>query len=307
MKGKRRALGRGLEALIPSTGFAGEVAVGATREHQQALRVPIREVRSNPLQPRTRFPETELKELAASIRQHGILQPLLVREVADGYELIAGERRLRAAPLAGLSDVPVIVRRSPATAPRDQLALSLIENLQRADLNPIEEARALKRLTDEFAYTQEEAAQELGKGRVAVANSIRLLALPERALQALQDGLISAGHGRALLALPSDPDRERALDAVLEGNFTVRQAEELARKYGAAQRRRSRATRSRRGLDPQTAALEDAMRQALGTKVLLTRLKNGGRIVIEFYSDAELDAIFTRLVGTHGGQTAPPA
>lgn len=304
MKGKRRALGRGLEALIPSTGFAGEVAVGATREHQQALRVPTREVRSNPLQPRTRFPQAELEELAASIRQHGILQPLLVREVSDGYELIAGERRLRAAQLAGLEDVPVIVRRSPATTPRDQLALSLIENLQRSDLNPIEEGRALKRLTDDFGYTQEEAAQALGKGRAAVANSLRLLALPERAVRALEEGVITVGHGKAILALPTDGDRERALDAILEGSFTVRQAEELARKYAAAVRRHKGAARTRRGPDPQTAALEDALRQALGTKVILTRVKNGGRIVIEFYSDAELDALFTRLVGAQGGDGA---
>ncbi len=297
MKSRRRALGRGLEALIPAGGFAAGVAVGTTKEHQQALRVPIDEIRSNPLQPRTQFPSPELRELADSIRRHGILQPLLVTEVDEGYELIAGERRLRAARLAGLDEVPVIVRRSPVTGPREQLELSLIENLQRADLNPIEEARALKRLSDEFAYTQDQVAQTLGKGRAAVANSVRLLALPRRAVAALEDGTISPGHGKALLALPTPADRERALDAILEGHFTVRQAEELARRYRAAVRRPrpGGSPTAPEAVDADTAAMEAAMREALGTKVILTRLKQGGRIVIEFYSDEELDALFRRL------------
>jgi ParB family chromosome partitioning protein len=295
MKNKRRGLGKGLDALIPTSGFAGEFGVGATREQQQALRVPIHEVRANPMQPRTAFPAAPLEELAQSIRQHGILQPLLVRETPDGYQLIAGERRLRAAQMAGLPEVPVIVRRSAATGPREQLELSLIENLQRADLNPIEEGRALGRLSSEFGYTQEQIAQTLGKGRAAVSNAIRLLGLPPRALEALENGLIAAGHGKALLALPSDPDRERALDAILEGHFTVRQAELLARKYRSATRRQA-TVRTRRGTDPQTVALENQLRQALGTKVAITRVKNGGRIVIEFYSDAELEALLRRLM-----------
>jgi len=295
MKHKRRGLGRGLEALIPTAGFGGEITVGTAREQQQALRLPIREIRSNPLQPRKTFDAAALEELAESIRQHGILQPILVREIPDGYELIAGERRLRAAQLAGLHEVPVIVRRSAAAEPADQLELSLIENLQRTDLNPIEEARALKRLSDQFGYTQDQIAQALGKGRVAVAHSLRLLALPARAVQALERGDITAGHGKALLALPTDADRERALDAILEGSFSVRQAEELARRYRAATRARAR-RRPRAGLDPETAAMEDELRRILATKVLITRVRQGGRIVVEFYGDEELNSIFERIV-----------
>ena len=191
---KRRGLGRGLEALIPSSDYIDETAVGMA-QRQQALRVPIQDIRPNPDQPRQAFGPEALQELADSIRQHGILQPLLVRELPDdGYELIAGERRLRAAQIAGLTEVPVIIHNGSTDTADERLQLSLIENLQRSDLNPVEEARAIRRLLDEFGLTQEAVAERLGKGRVSVANSVRLLGLPDVALNAVTKQTITASR-----------------------------------------------------------------------------------------------------------------
>lgn len=292
---KRRGLGRGLEALIPSSDYADETAVG-TAQRQQALRVPIADIRPNPDQPRQAFGPEALQELADSIRQHGILQPLLVRELPDGYELIAGERRLRAAQIAGLTEVPVIIHNGSTDTADERLQLSLIENLQRADLNPVEEARAIQRLVHEFGLTQQGVGDRLAKSQPAVANALRLLTLPSAILVAVESGAITAAHGRALLSLPSAAQQHAALERIVQEKWSVRQTEDWVRaRQGTV---RPRAPRARRSVDPETLALEEEFRQALSTKVILTRYRDGGRLTIEFYSDAELETLRTRLVGS---------
>lgn len=291
---KRRGLGRGLEALIPSSDYIDETAVG-TAQRQQALRVPIGDIKPNPDQPRQAFGPEALQELADSIRQHGILQPLLVRELPDGYELIAGERRLRAAQIAGLTEVPVLIHNGSTDTADERLQLSLIENLQRSDLNPVEEARAIQRLLMEFGLTQEAVADRLAKSRVAVANTVRLLRLPKSVVDALEAGVITAGHAKALLGLPTPAQQEGALQQIIGGHWSVRQTEDWIRARDGAGRRRE--PRQRLGVDAETLALEDEFRSALGTKVILTRIKDGGRLTIEFYSDQELEALRVKLIG----------
>ncbi len=294
---KRRGLGRGLEALIPSSDYIDETAVGMA-QRQQALRIPIQDIRPNPDQPRQAFGPEALQELADSIRQHGILQPLLVRELPDdGYELIAGERRLRAAQIAGLTEVPVIIHNGSTDTADERLQLSLIENLQRSDLNPVEEARAIRRLLDEFGLTQEGVAERLGKGRVSVANAVRLLGLPEVALNAIEASAISAAHGRAILGLHSVAQQHACLERVIQEHWSVRQTEDWVRSRQDAGPVR-RAARTRKGVDAETLALEQEFRQALGTKVILTRFRDGGRLTIEFYTDEELEGLRVKLVGS---------
>src|SRR2546421_395392 len=252
---KRRGLGRGLEALIPSGEYVEELSDNRARR-RFALQIAIAEIKPNPEQPRRSFDPVSLQELADSIRIHGILQPLLVREGFAGYELIAGERRLRAAEIAGLEEVPVIVHPGSGGRLEERLELALVENLQRTDLNAIEEARAIQRLLRDFGLTQEALAERIGKNRVAIAQSVRLLGLPEPAIKAIEGGAI----------------RARATEA------------------GTRQpRRRVAAT------DPETRAVEEEFRRALGTKVVLTRLKHGGRLTIEFYSNDELESLRRRL------------
>jgi len=294
---KRRGLGRGLEALIPSGEYLDDTAVGMA-QRQQALRIPIQDIRPNPDQPRQAFGPEALQELADSIRQHGILQPLLVRELPDdGYELIAGERRLRAAQIAGLTEVPVIIHNGSTDTADERLQLSLIENLQRSDLNPVEEARAIRRLLDEFGLTQEAVAERLGKGRVSVANAVRLLGLPEVALNAIEASAISAAHGRAILGLHSVAQQHACLERVIQEHWSVRQTEDWVRSRQDAGPVR-RAARTRKGVDAETLALEQEFRQALGTKVILTRFRDGGRLTIEFYTDEELEGLRVKLVGS---------
>jgi ParB family chromosome partitioning protein len=266
--------------------------------------VPIDRVRRNPHQPRGDFDDAELGELAASIATHGILQPIVVRAAADGgYELIAGERRLRAARLAGLTEVPAVVRESSSN---ELLELALVENLQRTDLNPIEEASAYRELIDRFGLSHEAVARQVGKSRVAVSNALRLLDLAPETRQAILDGRITEGHGRALAALTIAELQRAVLQVVLERHLSVRQTEELVR------RKREAGTPTRRQpLSGDLADLEAQLRGILATKVGIVRTRKGGRLVIDFYSDEELDriyAIITRGVspGTNGGATAIP-
>jgi ParB family chromosome partitioning protein len=277
-------LGRGLDALIPRP------------EDQAASQdLPLDRIRSNPLQPRDAFDEQELAELAASIAAHGVLQPIIVRATADaGYELIAGERRLRAARLAGLSRIPAVVRDSSGGG--EALELALVENVQRADLNAIEEANAYRELVDRFGLSHEAVARQVGKSRVAISNALRLLDLATETRQAIVDGRITEGHGRALAAL-TVPELQRAvLQVVLERHLSVRQTEELVRR-----KRETATTRPADRLSPDLADLEAHLRGLLATKVGIVRTRKGGRLVIDFYSDEELDriyAIITRGVGS---------
>jgi ParB family chromosome partitioning protein len=292
---KRRGLGRGLEALIPSGEYVEELSDNRARR-RFALQIAIAEIKPNPEQPRRSFDPASLQELADSIRIHGILQPLLVREGMAGYELIAGERRLRAAEIAGLAEVPVIVHPGSGGRLEERLELALVENLQRTDLNAIEEARAIQRLLRDFGLTQEALAERIGKNRVTIAQSVRLLGLPDAAIKAIETGAITAGHGVALLGLSTAAQQLVGLERVIREHWSVRQTEEWVRaratEAGTRQPRRVAAA------DPETRAVEEEFRRALGTKVVLTRLKHGGRLTIEFYSNEELEAIRRRLT-TH--------
>src|SRR5437868_3329794 len=289
---KRRGLGRGLEALIPSGEYVEELSDNRARR-RFALQIAIAEIKPNPEQPRRAFDAVALQELADSIRIHGILQPLLVREGLAGYELLAGERRLRAAEIAGLTEVPVIVHPGSGGRLEERLELALVENLQRTDLNPMEEARALQRLLRDFGLTQDALAERLGKNPVTIAQRVRLLGLPEPAIKAIETGAITAGHGVALLGIPSVSEQLDGLQRVMREHWNVRQTEAWVVSRATAMG--SRTLRHRTASDPETRALEDEFRQALGTKVVLTRLRSGGRLTIEFYSDEELEALRRRV------------
>lgn len=283
MSPRKSGLGRGLEALIP----AAEEAEAAARG---VIEAPLASIAPNPLQPRAPIRDQDLVELAASIEEHGIIQPLVVSRVPDGYQLIAGERRWRAARLAGLSQVPVIVK---DVAPSEMLELALVENVQRSDLNALEEAMAYRQLIDEFALTQEQVARRVGKSRVAVANTLRLLKAARGVQEALLEDRISEGHARALLGLEQAEAQEAALKTVLKHGLNVRQTEELVRRLLGQDREEQQPARE---VSPETRALEAQFREALGTKVNLTRSGKGGRVVIYFYSDEELDALYERFV-----------
>ena len=274
------ALGRGLSALIPQRA----VSDAAVDE------VPLDHIRPNPYQPRRHMDDAGLQELAASIREHGILQPVLVTETLDGYQLIAGERRVRASRLAGLQRIPALIRQ---LADRDQLEVALVENVQRADLDPIEEALAYRQLIDEFGMTQEQVSDRVGKARATVANTLRLLDLHGDVQSAIVDGRITEGHGRALAGLPPD-GQAQVLRTVLGQSLSVRQTEELVRRLREP-KPAVPATPPR--LDPDLERVETHLRERLGTKVSLSRSRAGGKIVIEYYSDEELNRLYEHLIG----------
>lgn len=277
---KKRGLGKGLGALIPVS------EIGPTE-------LPVDAISPNPLQPRQKIAPEELEELAASIREHGLIQPLIVSQTSDAeaqrYQLIAGERRLEAAKLAGLAKVAVVIREA---TPQEMLELALVENIQRADLNPLEQATAYRHLMDDFGLTQEQAAQRVGKSRVAVANSVRLLRLPDEIKISLAQGQITEGHARAVLGL-DEPDEQRKLwKAILKRGLNVRQTEETVRRLVASPKPKRPDTSS----SPETRALEDRFREALGTKVQLFRSQRGGRLVIHFYSEEDLQTLYDLIM-----------
>ncbi len=286
---KKIGLGRGLGALLP-----GSEAPATTG----LVEIPVRAILPNPRQPRSQFDEQTLNELADSIREHGLIQPLIVvRSGEDQYVLIAGERRWRAAQIAGLEAVPVVIKDA---APQQMLEMALVENVQRDDLNPLEEALAFKHLIDEFGLTQEQIAQRVGKSRVAVANTLRLLKLPEPIKARLADGLITEGHARALLMISDSLVQQRLLSQIIKSGLNVRQTEELVRRLleeHPAPAKKTASSSPPRSSGADTRALEERMRRSLGTKVILSRSKKGGTIVIHFYSEEELDAIYRRIVG----------
>jgi ParB family chromosome partitioning protein len=275
------ALGRGLSSLIPQRP-AGSGSI---------VEVPLARISPNPYQPRHRIDDAVLEELAASIREHGVLQPVLVTETLDGYQLVAGERRVRAARLVGLERIPALVRQ---LADRAQLEVALVENVQRADLDPIDEALAYRQLIEEFGLTQEHVAERVGKARATVANTLRLLDLHPDVQAAIADGRLTEGHGRALGGLPVD-GQAHVLGTVIGQGLSVRQTEELVRRLREPRVAREPAKRST--LDADLERVEADLRERLGTKVSLSRSRNGGRIVIEYYSDEELARLYERLIG----------
>jgi ParB family chromosome partitioning protein len=276
-----QGLGRGLAALIPQRN-PGQTG---------SIEIPIARIHANPYQPRKRFDPESLAALTGSIVAHGVIQPILVTETIDGYQLVAGERRLRAAQAAGLERIPAVIRQ---LADREQLEFALVENLQRDDLDPIETADAYRQLIDEFGFTQDDLADRVGRARSTVANTLRLLDLAPATQAAIADGRLSEGHGRALGGLPTEL-QDRVLDSVIGQELSVRQTEELVRRL--REPKPEPAVPKERRTDPELERVEEDLRRALGTKVSLARSRRGGRIVIEYYSDEELGRLYDRLTG----------
>jgi len=279
---RHSGLGRGLASLIPQRAQPSGITD-----------IPVDQVRPNPRQPRQRFDGDELEALAASIREHGVLQPILVTETLDGYQLVAGERRLRACQLAGLERVPAVIRQ---LADRDQLEVALVENLQRADLGAMETAAAYQALITDFQLTHDEIARRVGRAKSTITNTLRLLDLDPRVQAALVDGRLSEGHARAIGGLPVEL-QARIATTVVEQQLAVRQTEELVRRVREPRATTVAAAPSRAPLDPDLERVEEDLRRRLGTKVTLARSRKGGRIIIEFYSDEELGQLYDRLVG----------
>jgi ParB family chromosome partitioning protein len=282
---KRPALGRGLSALIPDPVTPATPPAAADR----SLEVDTDLLRPNKFQPRTQMDDGRIEDLARSIRLNGIIQPIVARKADHGYEIIAGERRWRAAQRAGLLKVPVVVR----DVPDDRLlAVALIENIQREDLNPIEEAIAYRRLADEFRLTQEQIADAVGKDRSSIANVVRLLRLPQEVRASVASGALSMGHARAILALPDEASQLRLARDVVSRGFSVRETEALAKKASAPAESKPAAT-----TDVHTRAAEEKLRLALGTRVRIVRKAKGGRVEIDFVNEDELQRIYERLTG----------
>lgn len=265
-----------------SSGALGDISL------RSVIEVNANEIVANPFQPRKHFNEVKLQELAESIRMHGIIQPLAVSRKADGgYELIAGERRLEASKLAGIEKVPVIIKK---VNEQEKLELALIENIQRHDLDIIEEARSYKQLQDVFSLTQEDIAKRVGKSRPSVANILRLLNLPIEIQKALQTGRITEGHARTILAI-SNPEKQRALfELIIKENLTVRQVEERVREVNVGSH-----TRKVKEADPEIKEKEEKLATVLGTKVKIKSSQKGGQVVIEYFSSEELSSLVSRL------------
>jgi len=291
-----QGLGRGLGSLIPKktitygqNPFKAAISEEETlvfSDGDRILKISPDKIVINPQQPRTQFSQSALNDLAESIRQHGIIQPLIVTRKGDKYELIAGERRWRSAKQIGLKEVPVIVREEKE---QKKLELALIENLQRENLNPLEAARAYKRLIDEFNITQEEAAKKIGKARSSIANALRLLALPAAVQDALASGKISEAHAKYLLSLESEAKQLNMLKKILRQNLTVAATgSEIKRLTG---------TKETKQKDYFDRAQENELSELLGTKVELRRQGRGGKVVIDFYSEEELAAILKKING----------
>ena len=297
---KLSGLGKGLESLIPKTmPVKSEAAVlgDAPKTKESIFLIEVDKIKENPHQPRRDFDEIELQSLASSIREHGILQPLIISKFEDEnpsgikvfYELIAGERRLKAAKLAGFQFVPAIIK--PKVEDRNKLELALIENIQRADLNAIEKARGYDELMKKFGLSQKETAFKVGQSRESVANTLRLLGLPIEIQKAIESGKISEGHGRAILAVENDNQQVALMNEIISKNLSVRAAESLGRQVkGVSKKIRKDET------DPESRVLESRLEEFFGTRVKLAKSGNRGRILIEFYSSEELAAILDKIL-----------
>ena len=286
---QRKGLGKGLDALIPGGKSSTPAATSSTSGHGGVQQVAVEAIKRNPRQPRVHFKEDELNDLAASIREHGVIQPLIVSPKGDGtFILIAGERRWQASQRAGLTKVPVVTRQANN---QELLELALIENVQRADLNPMEEAEAYHQLAEDFGLSHDMIAKRVGKSRVAVTNTMRLTNLADAVKQALVDNKITEGHARALLGLSTQKAQTSALQTIINLSLNVRQAEELIRKLtGIKPVKVKKATVSADVLD-----VEKRLQRSLGTKVSLKHGKKGGTVTIYYYSDEELDALIKKM------------
>lgn len=293
--GLGKGLGKGLDSLIPDNRSAKKSTPAKEKTEEPVLTgekmVKINMIEPNREQPRRNFEEDSLLELAESIKQFGVLQPLLVQKKEGYYEIIAGERRWRAAKLAGIKEVPVIVREYSR---QEVVEIALIENIQRENLNPVEEAQAYKRLMNEFSLKQDEIAERVGKSRTAVTNSIRLLKLDERVLQMLIDDMISSGHARALLSLDDKEAQYQAANKVFDEKLSVRETEKMIREWNKPKPEKKQEKKEN---DFIYHDLEEKMKTIMGTKVSVNRKANGkGRIEIEYYSDEELERLFEMIM-----------
>jgi ParB family chromosome partitioning protein len=277
----KRVLGRGLDALISQ-----DLRESVT-ETERIKELDINRIDPNPFQPRTAFDEGKIDELAASIGRHGVLQPIVVRRSGERYELIVGERRLRATKKAGIHTIPAIVR---DVTDDNSLKYALLENLQREDLNPVEEARGLNSLREEYGLSAKDIAEILGKDRSTVANTLRLLKLPERVLSLIEEGRLSAGHARAILSIEGARQQVEWAERVVNEGITVR---ELERATPGAKQRRRRASRGKS--DPQLRAVEERLERHLGTRVRLAQRRKGGVIAIEYYSEEDLERVLEKI------------
>ncbi|MFP4159851.1 MAG: ParB/RepB/Spo0J family partition protein [Desulfobacterales bacterium] len=283
-KKRKTGLGKGLDALFP------DIETGAGGRETDYFPCDISLLRPNPFQPRRQFGQEDLEELAESVKNHGVLQPLLVRETEHGYELIAGERRLRAAKMAGLYTIPVVVR----TIRDDELlAFSIIENIQRADLNAMEEAEAYQRLLDEFGLTQDQVASRVGKSRSSVANFLRLLHLSDRIKDQLRQGKLSMGHARALLAARTPAVQREACRQILARQLSVREAEKLVSRLNKESQEPDK--KEPDSTDVHMASLEEDLGRRFGTRVKIKKRGKKGRVEIEFYDDSDLDRLLSML------------
>ena len=285
MATKRMALGKGLGALLPEFGQA---------ESKAFLYCGIEEIIPNRSQPRKHFDESKLQELAESIKEKGILEPLIVRKTDQGYELIVGERRWRAAQKAGLKEVPVVVKEAEG---REALEISLIENLQREDLNPIEAAEAFKHLIEEFKISQEDLSKRIGKDRTTIANTLRLLKLPIEIRNQLLQNRITSGHARAILSLESKEKQKELCALIIKKGLSVREVEALAKRWSEKPKKSITAVKKKGDLESQLNSLQDSLRKYLGTKVQINRKGNRGKIEIEYYSNQDLERIVEAILG----------
>ena len=285
MATKRIALGKGLGALLPELGQA---------EPRTLLYCGIEEILPNRAQPRKHFDESKLQELAESIKEKGILEPLIVRRTEQGYELIVGERRWRAAQKAGLKEVPVLVKE---TERRGALEISLIENMQREDLNPIEEAEAFKHLIEEFNIRQEDLSKRIGKDRTTVTNILRLLKLPLEIRDHLLQNRITSGHARAILSLENKEKQKELCALIIKRGLSVREVEAIAKRWSEKPEKSVAPTRKKGDLESQLSSLQDSMRKYLGTKVHISQKGKRGKIEIEYYSHEDLERIVEAILG----------
>lgn len=280
---KKRGLGRGLSSLIP---------VDESTENKTGLiSVHIDDIEPNPHQPRGAFDSSTLDELASSIKEHGLIQPIIASAENGRYVIIAGERRWRAAKLAGLEELQVIVKEA---TPQAMLEIALVENIQRDDLNPLEEAHAYRQLIDEFGLTQQDVSQRVGKSRSTVANVVRLLLLPDTVQSAILDGKISGAHARALLPLPTPEAQTAMLSTITKRNLSVREVEAIVKKILAGEKPTTKPAKKR---SPEIKEFEAQFQQSLGTKVNIQEGSKGGKIVIHYYSNEDLEAIYQSIVG----------
>lgn len=279
----KKGLGKGLGALIPML---------EEKDEKSVQEIEIDKIRPNDRQPRKNFDEEKIKELASSIKEHGVLQPVILRKISGGYELVAGERRWRAAKLAGIKKIPAVVK---DLTDAEVMQIALIENLQREDLTPLEEALAYKKLMEEFGMTQEELATRIGKSRSQIANTVRLLNLEEEIQEMINQGKITAGHARALLSVPDAKERIKLAKRIAEENYSVRETEEMTKVLSVKAGRG--AGKKKEEINPALIHVTEQLQKALGTKVKIKGSEKRGKIEIDFYSEDELERIIEIIAG----------